>query len=138
MRYFGVNKILVLRAILTISEAVAEVGVSDCGGGIFDGVAERFFFAYEDAKSAGTAYSCVEEIAIKHRAVGKRDWEDYVLYLGALEFMDSCGITQGQFAQFTAEICAAVAVGIFHYHCLLFRIHFYNPARLAVVDSTVF
>ncbi len=62
--------VLPLRAILTISEAVAEVGVADCGGGVFDGVAEGFFFAYEDTETAGSAYSSVEEIPIEHRAVG--------------------------------------------------------------------
>ncbi len=106
---------------------MAEVGVADGGGGVFDGVAEGFLFANEDAEAAGAAYAGVEEVAVKHGAVGHRDGEYYVFYFGALEFVYGRGVTEGQFAEFTTAIGAAVAVGILHYHCLLFRIDLDNP-----------
>ena len=65
-------------------EAVLEVGVASCGGGVGDGVAEGFLFADQYAHARGAADSGVEEIAVEHRFVGHCQRKYHVLYFGAL------------------------------------------------------
>ncbi len=59
---------------------MAEVGVADCGGGVFNGVTECFLLAYEDAEAACTAHSGVEEVTVEHRAVAQSHRKDDIFY----------------------------------------------------------